>query len=86
MLFDLTCVSEQKKNRNITLSYLSRIPDLMYCIDTWDILWCGSSSDFRGLLHLLFTLVLFGNSHIGSFHEGGCWELEMGAITVSSFP
>ena len=81
-----TCVSEQKKNRNITLSYPSRIPDLMYRVDTWDVLWCGSSSDFAGLLHLSFTLVLFGNSSLGSFHEGRCWELEVGAITVSSFP
>ena len=58
----------------------------MYRIDTWDILWCGSSSDFRGLLHLLFVLVLFGNSRIGSFHEGGCRELEVGAVIVLSFP
>ena len=76
-----TCVDEKKKNRNITLSYLSRIPDLMYRVDTWDVLWCGSSSDFRGLLHLSFVLVSFGNSRIGSFHEGGCRELEVGAVT-----
>ena len=61
---------EKKKNRNITLSYPSRIPDLMYRIDTWDILWGGSSSDFRGLLHLSFVLVSFGNSGLGSFHKG----------------
>ena len=81
-----TCVSEQKKSRNITLSYPSRIPDLMYCVDTWDVLWCGSLSDFDGLLHLLFMLVLFGNSRIGLFHEGRCRELEVGAITMSLFP
>ena len=80
------CVSEQKKNRNITLSYPSRIPDLMYRVDTWDVLWCGSSSDFRGLLHLSFALVLFGNSRIGSFHKGGHRKLEVGAITMSLFP
>ena len=77
---------KKKKNRNITLSYPSRIPDLMYRVDTWDILWGGSSSDFRGLLHLSFVLVLFGNSSLCSFHEGGRWEMEMGAVTVSSFP
>ena len=36
----------------------------MYHVDTWDVLWCGSSSDFCGLLHLSFALVSFGNSHI----------------------
>ena len=79
-------VDEKKKNRNITLSYPSRIPDLMYRVDTWDILWGGSSSDFRGLLHLSFVLVSFGNSHLGTFYEGRRWEMEMGAVTVSSFP
>ena len=54
-----TCVNDKKKNRNITLSYPSRIPDLMYRVDTWDILWGGSSNDFRGLLHLSFALVSF---------------------------
>ena len=77
---------KQKKNRNITLSYPSRIPDLMYRVDTWDVLWYGSSSDFDGLLHLSFTLVLLGNSHVGSFHKGGCWKLEVGAITMLLFP
>ena len=81
-----TCVDEKKKNRNITLSYPSRIPDLMYRVDTWDILWYGSSSDFHGLLHLSFALVSFGNSRIGMFHESGCRKLEMGAVTVSLFP
>ena len=81
-----TRADEKKKNRNITLSYPSRIPDLMYRVDTWDILWGGSSSDFRGLLHLSFVLVSFGNSSLCSFHEGGRWEVEMGAVTVSSFP
>ena len=81
-----TCVSEKKKNHNITLSYLSRISDLMYQVNTWDILWCGSSSDFDGLLHLLFTLVSLGNSRVGSFHKGGRRKLEVGAITMLSFP
>ena len=76
----------QKKNRNITLSYPSRIPDLMYRVDTWDILWGGSSSNFCGLLHLSFVLVSFSNSSLCSFHEGGRWEVEVGAVTVSSFP
>ena len=58
----------------------------MYHVNTWDVLWCGSSSDFHGLLHLSFALVSFGNSRIGSFHEGGCWKLEVGAITMSLFP
>ena len=58
----------------------------MYRVDTWDVLWCGSLSGFCGLLHLSFALVLFGNSRIGSFHEGGCWKLEVGAITMSTFP
>ena len=81
-----TCVNEKKKNRNITLSYPSRIPDLMYHVDTWDILWGGSSSDFRGLLHLSFALVSFGNSSLGTLHEGGRWKMKVGAATVSSFP
>ena len=65
----------RKKNHNITLSYPSRIPDLMYRIDTWGVLWCGSSSDFNGLLHLSFMLVLLGNSRVGLFHKSGCWKL-----------
>ena len=81
-----TCADEKKKNHNITLSYLSRIPDLMYRVDTWDILWGGSSSDFCGLLHLSFVLVSFVNSSLCSFHEGGRWEMEVRAVTVSSFP
>ena len=80
------CVGKQKKIRNITLSYPSRIPDLMYRVDTWDILWGGSSNDFRGLLHLSFALVSFGNSGLGSFHKGGRREMEVGAVTVTSFP
>ena len=79
-------VDEKKKNRNITLSYPSRIPDLMYRVDTWDILWGGSSSDFCGLLHLSFTLVSLGDSRVGSFHESGCRKLKVGAITMSLFP
>ena len=81
-----TRVDEKKKNRNITLSYSSRIPDLMYRVDTWDILWGGSSSDFRGLLHLSFALVSFVNSGLGSFHKGRRREMEVWAVTVSSFP
>ena len=45
--------------------------------------WC---KDFRGLLHLSFALVSFSNSSLCSFHEGGRWEMEVGAVTVSSFP
>ena len=81
-----TCVDEKKKNCNIILSYPSRIPDLMYRVDTRDILWGGSSSDFRGLLHLSFALVSFGNSSLGTLHEGGQWKMKVGAVTVSSFP
>ena len=81
-----TCAREKKKIRNITLSYPSRIPDLMLLVDTWDILWGGSSSDFRGLLHLSFALVSFGNSGLGSFHKGRHRKMKVGAITVSSFP
>ena len=77
---------KQKKNRNITLSYPSRIPDLMYRADTWDILWGGGSSNFRGLLHLSFALVSFGNSDFGSIHKGRRREMEVGAVTVTSFP
>ena len=58
----------------------------MYRADTWDILWGGSSSDFRGLLHLSFALVSFGNSHLGALYEGGRRKFEVGAVTVSLFP
>ena len=81
-----TRADEKKKNRNITLSYPSRIPDLIYRVDTWDILWGGSSSDFHGLLHLSFALVSFGNGGLGSFHKGRRREMEVWAVTVSSFP
>ena len=56
------------------------------CVDTWDVLWRGSSSDFGGLLHLSFALVSLGNCCIGSFHKGRRRKLEVGAITMLLFP